>query len=102
MWFSRFFVWAVVNGKSWHDGQSPETAEIYALRQELAYLKDQLAHCAEGLKACQGSIAEACPRSKESDDIMWKVTSGDCMLPDGCLFSPNHPQTYPPCLVPRV
>ena len=26
---------------------------------------------------------------------MWKVTSGDCTLNDGCLFSPNYPQTYP-------
>ena len=97
MWFSRFFVWALVNGKSWHDGKSPETAEIYALRQELAHLKDQLAHCAEGLKACQGSIAEASRRSEESGDIMWKVTSGDCTLNDGCLFSPNYPQDLP-CL----
>ena len=95
MWFSRFLVWALVNGKSWHDGKSPETAEIFALRQELAHLKDQLAQCAEGLKACQGSIAEASRRSEESGDIMWKVTSGDCMLHDGCLFSPNYPQDYP-------
>ena len=48
----------------------------------------------QGLKLCR--------RHQGTEDEMWSLASGDCLLEDGCLSSPNFPSWVPfasPCEV---
>ena len=81
------------------EGGREARERIAALERDLAHAKKELQICREACAQTDvlgdgGNLEEAHGTERQLQESMWYVSSGDCVLQDRCLSSPNYPDEY--------